>query len=213
MNYGDFKTLVSDTINKGTKYDSRIPDFVRMAVRWIERNKTYGYMEGIVNLSVDASAAEPRRLDVSSQRFKAIKAARIVEATSGKIRFLKLASPRRHVAVDSGYATGYYFEGTDYLWLDNTPSEDYTIEVFASIFTDAGTWQDSDSPWLVDKGTDLLLAQTMVVAGPYVREPELAEMFRVQRQEALKVLDVADNEWHHSNQVTGGSFGIGVWQE
>src|SRR5262249_39539518 len=52
MNLGDFQTLVSTTLNRGTTMDSRIPSRVAMAAKWGERNYTFKYMEAFRLLQI-----------------------------------------------------------------------------------------------------------------------------------------------------------------
>jgi len=197
MTLGELTTLVSSSIARGTSLDTQIPNFIRMAARWLERNHSFKYMERFGQFSFDISANEPRRLSLPNSRVKKIEMARGV-LTDGSFQKQKQIDPEELNSIQVGMPKSFWLDGVNCLVFDKTPDENYTEELkwieFTSWPTDAAA-----ETWLLVHAEDLLLARTMLHMAPFMRDQKLKTYWQELASTSLTTV------LHTDAEMRGGS--------
>lgn len=199
----DFTARVKLELNRGSAYDAQIPGKIRDAVRSIERNWSLQYMHRFVTLTLSAtkrSVSYPAKLKLTRfMRFAE-------EDTDGNsiYTYLKRTDPQQVAATEAANPTGYWQDGRQWIWFDNAPEEDLTLEW--------GFYQYSDWPlptadnystfehFLLDVGEDVLLAGTLVEFGTTIRELELLQAWGTVFAAKVQTLNHADIEGEFANE-------------
>lgn len=193
-----FHTAISRECNKGARLDDVIPDYTRRAARFIERQHSLKYMERFVTFTVLAAAAEPRAVAFPNTRVKAINFLRYLNSDS-EFNYLGQVDPQTVVANESAVPTGYWMDGLDYLWFDNTPQENIAME-FSFIEYTAWPTDTTKEPWLLANAEEVMIAQTMMLMSGVAREPGWMELYKEMKAEGLQTLFVADEEMKASSR-------------
>jgi hypothetical protein len=193
-----FHTAISREVNKKTRFDDLIPDYVRRAARFIERQHSLKYMERFVTFTVDAAATEPRAVAFPNSRVKAINFLRYADSDS-KYYYVGQVDPTTVAAAESGNPTGYWMDGLDYLWFDNVVKANLAME-FSFIEYTLWPTDTAQEPWLLAHAEDLMIAQTMLMMAPVAREPGWKELYSDMKAEGLQSLFVADEEMKASSR-------------
>lgn len=209
---GQFHSLVSAELRRGTVHDAVIPDYVRRAARWMERNHTFQYMRRFQSLTIDADATEPRAITLpcSSTLFKGITFFRLVP-DDGDYIYLTKIDPRSVSTPepdDDGTPKAYWLDGLDYIWLDRAPEEDYNAEMYSVQYTDWPTDTSVSTLWLLNSAEDVMIAQTILQMGPLLRDDQSMGRWKAIRDEALRTLLLAEEEVMFSNEVNVMKFGV-----
>lgn len=205
---GAFHTAVSTEINRGTQLDTYIVDATRRAARFLENNWNWSYMERYVTFTIDASAPQPRSVQIPTL-LKKIEFLRI-NNSDGSFDYLYQVDPKNVTARLESKPSGYWLDGRDYLWLDNTPTVDYTAEMGYLQFTDWPT-DTNEAPWLVVNGEGLLLAQTMIYLAQRAREPKYVQLYSPMRDLELQALQRADQDYRETNASDKMIYGAEVY--
>ena len=286
----EFHDLVSAEINKGTAFDSVIPDYVRRTVKWLEKNYNFKYMEVVdsTNYTIttgDYSYPQPARLK-SVELWRYMIETDPTVANAGRWKAItKVDAADLGGRVTKAPAT-FYMNARDTLELGEIPGEDYdTAELRYWRFTDwpetetttatmtvtdadaatvsavsitfrslvvtgsavvgangaalatalqtvlraadggstaisvtwatnvltitdtsgrvisgwsftgfAGTATYTEIPWLVTDGEDLLLAATIVKMGNRLRDNDLVNQYKQQRDEELRTTSISEED-------------------
>lgn len=186
----DFKTQLRLTIGQGTNLDTELDALIRRAARWIEQNWTFFYMEQFAETTLDTTATNPRLINVPSTRLKAVQMVRILQ-DSGEYHYLRQVRPDQVTANNEAIANGYWQQGVSFLMLDNTPDENYTLEMIYSEYT-AWSTDDAYTHWLLDNAEEVFEATIMMRTAFRLRDPKKWQMYKATRDEALKSLISAD---------------------
>lgn len=192
MNLEELHSEVRASLGRGATLDAAIPLYVAMAATFLERNHTFMYMECFGELSVDYMAEQPRVIALPSARVKAVRFIRRVKDDGGFV-YLRPVEARDVTAVAEGMPTGFWRSGDRYVVLDNTPTENLSLEIQWHEFT---AWPKdlAAEPWLAMRGPDVLMAQTMILLSPRLRDLQLRETYIPVRNEGLKTLLNTDDE-------------------
>jgi hypothetical protein len=88
------------------------------------------------------------------------------------------------------------------LWLDAIPDKAYSFQAAWYEFTDWPTSTTTEPVWL-DRGYNVLFAQTMLMAARGLRDPNLTAIWAPARDEAVKVQVAAEEElrWGGTTQT------------
>lgn len=208
--YGQFKSMVSSVINRGTTLDTAIPHAVKHAVEYIEQNTTLKYMEHFVTFTLDPDLAQPRALSFPGSGFcKSFVFLRLVEDTTDGADFHPLVQcdPQDLKYYDSGLPEQFWLDGEDYLWFDRVPDEAYSGEMLFNKCTDVANLADGDSHWLITRANGLLLNETMIHLAPWMRNKEILQFYKSLREEQLKTLLLADQEARQSARSEAMKYG------
>lgn len=208
MNLGDFHTMVRNECNKGTKPNTRIVSATRQAARWMERNYTLRYMRRFVSFTLDVDNVYPRAV-AQPARIKSIQMLRYSLPDGDDTKFYKLfkIDPRDVTAVKDDYPTSYWLDGDEWIWFDNQPDDDLPLEMIFSQYTNWPT-SDSEEPWLLANAEDAMLAKTMQLMAPYLRENSFLQTYKPMLDEGIRTLLLADEEFDWEN--TDNFMGYGV---
>ena len=211
MSLADFYSRVSAEINRGAAYDGDIPYYCRLAVRWIERNWSFTYMERFVRFSLKADATYPRSFSIPPG-LKDIRFVRLFPATldtngdldisqteTGTAIPLYQVEPGEIKTIRTGVPEAFWRDGYEYFWLDKVPAEDYIGQMTYYRYTE---WPEdtSETPLLLEHGEDLLLARTIIQMAPRLRNPVLRDMYMPIFAEGLRTMIQADEELAQSNR-------------
>ena len=199
MNLGEFHTVVSSEVKRGTSLDAVIPLRVSMAVAMLERNLTMQYMRLFIEIVLIPSDTSPRLVQLPSD-IKSVRFLRITDSF-GLYKELKKFDLKDQMKLTTGRPEGYTFNGRSMIMLDKTPDSAYTIEGEIKFFT-AWPTDLTATPWLVTSAPDLLLAQTMVLIGNYLRDVQIVAQYRGWRDECLKTLVSSETEFEYDAMDT-----------
>lgn len=195
---------MSRAIGRGTAYDADIPDYVKEAALFIERNYTFQYMNRYSTFTLDADAAQPRLITLPT-RIKRDNLIRLVLADGSYQKLVKI-DPQQQTSLPTEPPTGYYLDGDTRIWLAQIPDQDYACEIFWTAFT---TWPTdySNEPWLAAYAPDVLMAQAMTDMAPHLKDPELTAMWGGKLTMHMKSLLDADLELQEGNKSAVMNYG------
>ena len=200
MTLGEFHTLVSACLKRGTALDAYIPAQAKLAVQWLERNYTMKYMETFRLLQI---AVSDRVIQMPANvSIKAIKFVRIIEEDGG-YNYLNKVEPEDIAALRSTSTTPagtnviparYFLIGLNTLVLDSVPDVTWNGE---AIFYEYTAWPTGDSSThpLLTMATDVILAQTQLyMAVNIMKDLRMVEVYKLARDEAVNTLTRAEDE-------------------
>lgn len=205
MILGDFHEMVDLSLGRGSAVTDLIPSFTRQAVRWMERNHTFAYMQQFVLLELDVSALDtPRYIELGPGAPKAIPFFRWVGDDGYYAKVERISPADQDFLADATAAkppTGYWLDGIARLVLNATPTEDLSGELRLDRYTSWPVENDDFEHWLMDYAEDVLLAQTLLGLSARLRDPKLRETYKEMRDEGLHTLLRADEELQFSGQT------------
>lgn len=206
MILSEFHTLVSEAIGRSTAYDNQIPGYVRRAARMLERNYNLQYMNVYSTFEIDAEAEEPRLIQMPAS-MKRDRLIRIVQS-DGTYNDLRKIDPHDIKVLRTELPSAYWLSGDDKIWLAQAPAEDYSAEIYWTRYT---TWptDPGGEAWLLDNADDVLLAETMVLMAPHLKDPDLISLWQGNLQLCVKTLVDADFILEDSNKPAVMNYGIG----
>jgi len=208
--FTDFCTLVSEEINLGTEFDTRISKKVKQAVRMFEKKLDFPYMRREYTAAVaigDTSVSIPTLLGSTDiNNFKKVRYVGLPLST-GKVKFLPKVETVDVTEVDSLDipAGGYYVDGLRYVKFDREINEAMTIRVGVAVYTDltlmaadattTDTTEDTMSyHWLIKNAERALLLQTLLNLADGIRDPDLAAIWKNQLYGSGEQLEMG-SEW------------------
>lgn len=197
MKLGDFHSMISRDIRRGTSLDDMIPDFTRKGALWIERNNSFQYMRQFGEVHIDVSVdATPRYITIQNTRIKKVDMFRW--NVDGTYKTLARGDPRDFDSLSEGYATHYWLDGVERIVLSATPTEDQDGELWLTRYTSWPTVLTSTN-WLLDNAEDYLEAVTMLMISRHLRDATAEGRWKSARDEALLGVVAADQELEYSN--------------
>lgn len=211
LTLGEFHTMVSDALGRGTSLDSIIPRRTEMAARWLERNYTLQYMRQWRVLEVDSSATYPYIISLHDLQLKGIDTIRRrrVSEDDGTYLFdraLKKVNPVDRESRPVGNPESYWLNGLSSIILNSVPDEDMTFEAHIQSFT---IWPASTNTtwthWLLDNATQLLLCRTLMTMVPRTRDPALWQTYKQEFDLELQSFKVSEET------LTETDF-VSVWE-
>jgi hypothetical protein len=193
---GSFKTDLTTELGRGTSLASRIPNWLRTSVQWLEQNFTFEYMkkEYLLTLAVgENSIALPSLLVKTVMLVQPA-----VQNPDGSVWFypeIPKVDPKDLVSVDIARPSGRWQTGQT-LFFDSVPSEAIPMRVR---YAEYSVWPTADAaqPELLIRYENLLRAQFMMTAWQALKDFEAAASWRESRDLALRTVLVAEdaNEW------------------
>lgn len=208
MNLGEFHSSVSAEINRGAAHDAAIPDAVRRAARWLERNYTFRYMEikTLISYSAGIDYVDAFLIDKTKKIMDLA-----INDTDGTVDHLDQVEPIDLHEKETAKPTSWYLLQTStYIWTNTVIDQAYTGYVHRAQYTTWPTSLATSGIWLIDNAEDVLLAQAMILLAPRMRAPELAALYGKMRDEGLRTLVMADEEQRSSGAVLQMNFGLDV---
>lgn len=204
MNLGDFQSLVSTSLNRGTTLDARIPLRIAMAAQWLERNYSFKYMEAFRILQVmqgDRVVSFPTNTVI-----KAMKFVRLIR-DDGSYMYLNKVEPEDllgvgtpspgavfQAGVEQPRLSSYWVVGTRELILNVKPLTDWVGEAMWYEYTNWPTDVASQHP-LIAMASDVLLAETLLLMAAFdLRDQRMVAGWKEIRDEGVNTLTRAEDE-------------------
>lgn len=188
---GEFHSLVKDEVKRGDSLDSIIPLRVKLAVQFLERNYSMEYMRSFMEATLDPNVSSPKVITLPAAT-KSVRFLRAVGTTN--YHYLKHGGSKdQQVVYDEGLPEHFWKLGLSQVILDRKPDKAYKLEGELILYTDWPTATNS-TPWLLQHGLDLLLAQTMLHMGNFLRDDQIIKQYRGSRDEALRTMMLAEQE-------------------
>lgn len=207
---GELHSRLAANISRGSSLNTIIPSYVRDAALWLERNMTYEYMKKWVEVEIDPDVqSQPRLIELGETRVKQIYTFRWVDS-EGEFQDVARKQPTDYDKLEEGTPTGYWPDGTSRLVLSHTPDKVLNGELYVSRYT---AWPGEDtfgqSPatnYLLEFGSDVLEARTMVALAARIRDPKLKQLWDKNLIEALTTFNSANEEFAYQNDELVQNF-------
>lgn len=188
----EFYDQVSELINRGTTFDSQIPQYVARALRFLEQNYTFDYMKvrdpDFHNITIGVEEYEYPPLVKSFHDWE-------YTEDDGDVVHLTKVDVKDITSRETATPVAYYTEGKDSIWLDSVPTESLTSVLWSYQYTDWSLVELGDSPWMVTYGEGLLRVQTVILMGPRLRDAKLIQLCLEEKKEHLKVMSLAEEDF------------------
>lgn len=206
-NWGEFYESLRIECNKGPLYDSIFQEKTFQALRAIEQNWTYRWMEHYVKLKIDLNADNPQVITLPAG-FKQVHSIKLLGESKDPINLVEIPA-EQFVGGQDGTPSGYFIQGGKYLWLDKNPAEAYDVFLVFARFTLKVELEASLYHPILENGVACLQAATMINLAPTAREPSWIELYTPIYQTGLHTLHVWDEESRMADNVIvfGGGGG------
>lgn len=209
MTLGEFHTMVSDALGRGTALDSIIPVRTRMAARWIERNYLFQYMRTWKVLDVLATATYPYILSLANLEIRNIESLRIRTLDGDGTTYLFSPPLKRIAPADRGtrglgVPESYWLNGVTSVILGSIPDVDTTFEANLQQFTKWGSGS-SWTHWLLDNAEQLLLCRTLMMMTVRSRDQDLWAMYKSE-------FDLEIQSFNVSEEVLATGDLVQIWE-
>ena len=179
---------------------------IQQAVGFIERNYTLKYMERLVRFSLLPGSTAPGPYEMPS-RLKSVVFMRLVNVgADGSARYdylTKMESPADHMTTVIGPPTRFWEDGNTYFWFNGIVQDEVPVDLLYNKFT--GRLLEDSFCWLFDYGLDAVVAKTMQLMSPWLRQPNIMPAYQLMWQEGINTLLSADSESRLSS--TAVTFG------
>lgn len=210
MTLGEFHAMVARASRRGTSIPEQIVDSTKLAVMWLERNYTFEYMETFRLFQVVQGS---RVLNFPTNTLiKSFKFVRLL-GTDGYYTELQKVQPQdlggirtASNSVGSDLTPGHYFTvGKSSIVFDSVPGSDINGEAMFFSYSDWPVGSDETHP-LLGFAADVLLQQTMLQVAGILKDSEMAGVYKVLRDEALKTLVIAEEESKHGGESVSMAY-------
>jgi hypothetical protein len=215
MNLGDFYSLVSTTLRRGTTLDTFIPGQVVLAAQWMERNYSMKYMENFRLLQVLPSQRTikmPLGVKVKSAKFVRLLNPHVDQGVQGLYIYLNKVEPEDLQTVVSTKTTtdptpkSYYIVGLNTLVLDTIPAVGYDGEAIFYEYTDWPSEPTSHHP-LLEIASDMMLAQVqLLMAINILKDMRMIPAYKEARDEAVNTMTRAEDETKYGGESISMAF-------
>lgn len=198
----EFHTIVRNELNKGTTLDTQIPQKVRQAARLLEDNYEFDFNKIYESFSLTASDTSYP----TPARFKSMVFFRLDYDDEEDFRYLTKVDPRQVTSYSTDplvRPVGWWLSGATTIYFDAEFSASTAAEWQYNRYSD---WPTTASdyvltPTLLEKAEVSLLAMTMVLFGPHIRNQELHQQWKDVLADSLRILTGA----HMTNEQGGMS--------
>ncbi len=184
-----------DECNRGNSVNNVLPTKILQAVQWIERNYNLKYMQKLqaFDLFADASLEAPYILIDNLKEIEFIRTVDISADGTGTYGYLTaFEHPMDQKKISAGNPTNYYQNGESYVWFDAIPAE--ALDMHVGFYAYTGTISIDTSCWLFDFALDVVIAKTMQLMAPWLRQPMLMQAYAPMLQEGMKTLIKASED-------------------
>ena len=202
MNLGEFHSLVSTSLRRGTSLDNVIPVYSKLAHQWMERNYDFKYMEVFRILQL---VEGDRTVNLPSNRvMKSIMFIRIIDDSESYIK-LRKGTATDFKGTRTQIPTGFWISGNDTIVFNNTPDKEYSGEAIFTEFTDWPVASTGRHP-MIDMAADVLLYQTLIHMAAYLRDAEMVTAYKLLRDESLTTLLLSEDETRFEGEALGMAY-------
>lgn len=217
MNLGDFKSNVSQTLNRGTTMDGRIPRRVLMAVQWLERNYTFKYMERFRLLQI---VANERTISLpSNEVIKSWKFVRLIR-DDGSYQYLNKIEPEDVLGIglpspvgtnqrrsDKPALSAFWVSGVSTMVLNTVPETSWSGEGMWHTYTDWPLAEDDFTHPLLNMASDVLLAETLLLMAAFdLRDQRMVAAWKDIRDEGVNTMTRAEDEAKYGGESIAMAF-------
>lgn len=197
MVLSELHSEISRAIARGTSWDAVIPTYARRGCRFIERNFTLQYMKVFLEFTIDAEAANPRRVSLPS----GIKKEEFIRLLNddASYAYMEKIAPQQVTSLVTEQPRAYWLSGTDEIWLSSIPDKDYNAEIYCAVYS---TWPtlDAGTHWLLENAEDVILASSVLQIAPAIRlDEKSAGLFGDMLKAGLKTLIDESIELEYAN--------------
>lgn len=182
-------SFVRGEVNRGATADAVIPTKILQSVQFIERNANYKYMEKLqkFDLFADATLEAPYILVDNLKEIRFIRTVDIGLDGAGKFCYLtSLYSHSDMRTLSIGNPSSYFLEGSEHVWFDAIPSE--ALDMHIGFYQYTGTLAIDQTCWLFNNALDVVIAKTMQLMAPWMRQPGLAVDYQPMLETGMKTL-------------------------
>lgn len=197
VDLAEFIENVKLEFNEAAALDSYLPKVIRRAAEAIESNWSLAYMEEFSTLPITAGTTPPR-FDLGVGLIEILDWQYIGSDTDEEqvVHLIRVDSADI-ASIDSGKARHFWLDGGRYVNLDAIASVNYDTALLVVRRTPWPT-DTAQAPWLVVNAEDLLLAETMFRLSLPARDPKLMEMYSALKDQAVKLMLIADTKLRES---------------
>lgn len=198
--FAQIRTKVEARLGRGSSVRTMVEDAIRACGLRTERARNFQPMHRFVSFTIDADAAEPRALPLPS-RVKKFNFIRIIKS-DGTYHRLDRIDPKEAAAPEEAISNGYWVDALDYLWLDNTPDQDYSAEMDYWQLTDWDAVDDNETPWLFTYAPDFVLYDSLVILAPDTRQNQnTLSGWTANRNDAWAGLEQLQFDWEFGGEA------------
>lgn len=179
------------------------------SIAWIEKRWSFEWMSRFVGLTLLANSTKagpyampPNYKEPRLLRLKAIEATGV-----GSYRYIRRVDPEDLVAVKLGDPLAYWIDGVQWMWFSAVPEANASVELLYYAYT--GTMGPGDTHWLFDHGRPFVEAKTMQYLCPYLRMPEVMQMYQGIAQDEYMALAEDDER----RKQAGLDLVLGMWED
>jgi hypothetical protein len=205
MQLATFYQDVAAELRRGSSVDLSIPRWTRAAVNFLEDGHAFAHMQKFATLTVNPAAENTQIIAFPNSRIRSWRYIRSKDSY-GDYSYLQGISPEDQVGERTGKPVGFWHDGVSKLWLDSIPDIAYSYQAAWYEFTDWPASAEAEPVWL-DRGYNVLFAETMLVASRGLRDANLAAIWAPARDEAVKVKLAAEEELKYGGTSSVMRFG------
>lgn len=200
MQLATFYSDVAAGLRRGSSLDALIPRWTRTSVNFLESGQVFAHMQKFATLTTNPAAENPQIIAFPNTRVRSWRYIR--QKINSEFIYLDGMSPEDQGTELLGKPTAFWHDGVSKLWLDAIPTEVYSYQAAWYEFTDWPTSTTAEPVWL-DRGYNVLFAETMLKAARELRDPNLVAIWAPARDEAVKVASAAEEElrWGGTTQT------------
>lgn len=201
----DIKASVRGILGRGTTLDSELDGFIRRAVQYIERRKSFNYMLHYNEFELDPEAQYPRTIEISEQDIKSFRMVRLV-FLDGSVRDLTKKQIDEIIVGED--ITQFAQVQSNLIILNALPEAGQKVELAWYEFSSFGTDDNFTHP-LMRFFEDGLIARTIVFAALRVRDKNLVQEYNQIFEDAMTTALMSEEELDAgtSHYEMGGYYG------
>jgi hypothetical protein len=197
MQLGEFHSLVSRNVKRGSTLDAEIVVATRQAAKALERRFTFLYMKKDYTETLPEGANAISNWTVISQkRIKSILSAQI--SYQDEVFFLLKTDRRDLLAVTASMPKYYWFTAAHEVFFDRAADQDYAIKFQIAAYSEWPTALTAE-PEIFDIAEDVVLYKTMMNMAPHMRDPEILQTYGALFSEEIKTWIEAEVDKEEQN--------------
>lgn len=213
-----FYSNVNFEVKRGQTFVSQIPQYVNMALSFIERSHVFLHTENYASITLSAESENPTTI-VQPTGFRGMYFWRHLLSTDDNGNPIDPSDPNannyeriNHVdpfdmdSIGTGKPRAYWQQGKQFFWLDKVPDKDYPTQMGYNAFTVLPT-DTTQSPYVIQAFGDVILYQTMLLMAPAMRNMDIVNLYKPLRDELFKSLIDADVEERQQSRSESMQYG------
>lgn len=194
---------IQDELNKPAITAGQVRSKIEDALSILESAKAWGYMDRFVTFTLDTASANPRAIAMP-EGLRNISFMRLVNS-DGSYTHLSEIDPKDITQTITDVPEGYFKDGDQYIWFDNTPAENYSMEMSYKQFTEYDVADDFE-PWLMKYCKPLVKYQTLLLFGPFIRDEETLSAWATIYKDVHEKALMLDEERQYSNTSSSMNY-------